>query len=268
MKYSLLMPYWKRPEIRHTFESFVHHYTSYRNDFEVIIIEDLRSKEDETAHKELLNIIDEYKDKFKIVYCLDNLRSYNSARKYNVGFEASSGKFIITTNPECFHEANVLAGLDKEFEVDANGYIVCSCKAVRFKVPVRQFDEMIKNNEMIMWYQHTAVNNRKLHFCSAMSRANYQKIGGFDDVKDNGIPLTLNVTVLLNVADDKNGPTINEFLCMKSNVTTTPLGNAGETVTVNAFGPVYDKSNEYVTNCGAEANVATCVVVFPETSII
>ena len=125
MKYSFLFPYYKRESFKSTLISFLHHYSG-RDDYEVIVIEDIVNHETPEHHEKLLQIIDEFKDRIKIVLCLDTLKSYNSAKKYNIGFKSSSGQFIILSNPETFHVANILNGLDGEFEKNPNNYIICS----------------------------------------------------------------------------------------------------------------------------------------------
>jgi hypothetical protein len=83
---------------------------------------------------------------------------------------------IILTNPETPHTMDILQKLDL---VDfSNTYIVCDCANViivkdnnEFKNSLFRFDR---------WYQHKTVN-RKLHFCSVISKENFIKCGGFDE---------------------------------------------------------------------------------------
>jgi len=191
-KYSFLLPYCKRDSFESTLISFLHHYEN-RKDYELVIIEDLANSEDQPHHNQLLDIIKKYKDKINIVHCLDDFRSYNSAKKYNVGFKKSSGQFIVLSNPEIFHQENILKGLDEEFYENPDSYVVCSCQAINFpESGIKKFEEFSNcrkgcDYHKILWYQHSNFCNRMLHFCSALSRNNFKKIGGFDEKYCNGI---------------------------------------------------------------------------------
>ena len=187
MKYSILLPYCKRNSFRSSLISFVHHYAKIRNDFEVVVIEDITNKEDEEHHKTLIDLMEEFKDRINFVYCLDEYRSYCPAKKYNLGFKNSSGQFIVLSSPEVFHEVNILSGFDEEFNINPNSYVVCACEAVIFDKPsIDTFDEY-KNGRFFRWYQHSKLINRLLHFCTALSRENYVRIGGFDERYSSGI---------------------------------------------------------------------------------
>jgi hypothetical protein len=206
MKYSFLLPYCKRDSFESSIISFLYHYSD-RNDYELVIVEDLASSEDQGHHDKLLDIIKRYESKINMVYCLDNFRSYNSAKKYNIGFKKSSGDFIVLSNPETFHTVNILAGFDQEFSNNPLAYIVCSCLAVDFPKQVIDKYEDHSQSRIIQWYQHSNFNNRMLHFCTALSRENYVRTGGFDEkycagiayeddcflkrVQINGIPIAI-----------------------------------------------------------------------------
>lgn len=173
MKYSLILPYYRRPELRKALESFAHHYVG-RDDYEVLVVEDSKNEADYNRHVELDCIIYEFSRKMKIRYFLDEKVSYNPAHKYNLGVSAAEGQFIVLSNPEVVHDTNILAGLDEAFAKDPEVYVVCACAA-------------IDKGVLISWYQHSRMRNALFHFCSAMSKANYQKVGGFDEVYCGGI---------------------------------------------------------------------------------
>jgi hypothetical protein len=177
IKYSLLMPYIKRDiQLRSTFDSFVHHY-SERNDFEVVIIEDLKNKEDAIEHEKLINLVNVY-CRFFPIYIIDSTKRdcYNPSILYNLGAARAKGEFLIITNPECMHEVNILNGLDEEFKKDFDVYVMCSCKSV--KVPATSISKV--NDLSYTWFQHLHYRNVELHFCSAISKENYIDIAGFD----------------------------------------------------------------------------------------
>lgn len=186
MKYSILMPYCRRESLKSTLLSFVHHY-SERKDFEVLIIEDIKNFEKEEDHKFLLSMIEPFKDTLTINIVKDDLHCYNPSRRFNLGYKASKGQYLIITNPEIFHEVNILKGLDEEFSKAPDDYIVCSCKAVAYaKQSFDTFEEHSQGTPL-QWIQHSISLNRLFHFCSAISRSNYAKVGGFDEKYCAGI---------------------------------------------------------------------------------
>jgi hypothetical protein len=185
IKYSILLPYYNRPELRSTFLSFIHHYSN-RNDFEIIIIEDSKNVIDVCFHDKLITIIDEFKNKLNIKHIIDRKESYNPSSKFNLGFKNSMGKFIVVSNPEIFHAVNILKSFDMFFEIHSNDYIVCSCKSMIFGKQIQSYEDMAKG-EFKEWYQHPKYRNALFHFCSALSRENYIKIGGFDERYCNGV---------------------------------------------------------------------------------
>jgi hypothetical protein len=173
MKYSIILPYYRRPELKDTLQSFDYKYTG-REDFEVIIIEDSKNASDDQQHTTLMNIINEFKERLTVRHYIDDFVSFNPAHKYNLGFTKSSGQYIVLSSPEVIHESDILDGFDTAFCKDNKSYIVCSCKAV-------------EDGKFLMWYQNSIHRNVLFHFCSAMSRENFIKIGGFDESYCKGI---------------------------------------------------------------------------------
>jgi GT2 family glycosyltransferase len=173
MKYSILIPYHKRPTLQATLKSFSDLYAS-RNDYEIVIVESQRTYNDQNNHNGLLSILNEFTSKLTIKLSLNKDDGYSCAPAYNQAFKNSSGEFIIITNPESPHIVNILSELDKIFEQNKNTYVVCSCLAVN------------ENGSPLIWYQHSIYNNRRLHFCSAISRQNWLKTNGFCEAYSNG----------------------------------------------------------------------------------
>ena len=182
MRYSILMPYYKRPQLKSTLMSFQHHYGGKRSDYEIVIIEDIKNKNDPKLHAQLGEIIKAVH--YPIRVAVDEYKSWCPAKKYNIGFAKSTGDILVLTNPECMHENNVLGVLDK---MNPDAYDVCSCKSGIFEHPVFRSWEDSKKYRIEMWYQHGLRNNRQFHFCSAISRYNYAKIGGFDERYADGV---------------------------------------------------------------------------------
>ena len=192
IKYSLLMPYYNRPtQFEMTLISFLMRY-SLRKDYEVVLIEESKNIKNNEYHDTLLNIINKYSKPDPqngrltsinikhLQYCERD--TLNPSVMFNYGAKNSAGEILVITNPECYHEADVLKGFDREFLMDPNIYVVCGCKLVDMVPGGSYFDY-----KFVMWYQHSVHNNRRLHFCSAITKENYFKIGGFDEGYVDGV---------------------------------------------------------------------------------
>ncbi len=181
MKYSLLLPYYNRPELRYALESFKKYYW-HRTDFEIIIIEDTKTFNDPQQHQQLCDIINAYnKELFcKLQLIVDQVVSYNSASKYNAGYAVSKGDILLLSNPETVHLGDLLTFLDKQdFK---NDYYVFDCMAVDLALNTNgEIDYKFKQ-----WYEHATIQ-RNYHFCSAISKYNYYNMGGFNEILNNGI---------------------------------------------------------------------------------
>lgn len=168
MKYSIIYPYYKRPEqTMKTLESLAGLYAG-RTDFEVIFILDLKNNEKD---KEMFNAcLEAFWHRMRLVVITTDVYSYNSSRPYNLAVQTkAAGEFIILSNPECMHKDNILKGLDEEFSKNLNAYVVCACESINL------------DGSFVQWYQHSVHSNRNLHFCTAISKANYLKSGGFNE---------------------------------------------------------------------------------------
>ena len=176
------MPYYNRAnQLYNTLSSFSYHYKD-RDDYEVVIIEDGKTVKEEARHDELLTVIKCFDLHININHIQTDYEDcWNPAPLICDGVEASSGEFLVLTNPEVLHKSNILYALDGEFMKDKDTYVVCACENVKIN---RYYEDIEDINtfkyEHIMWYQHSEHRNRMLHFCTAISRDNYNKIGGFD----------------------------------------------------------------------------------------
>lgn len=167
MKYSFIIPYYNRyAQFKRTLLSFAELYYD-RHDFELVVIEDNKQTSEMSA--QLARLLDAYSNINPHVNVICNAMEdcYNPATAYNLGASKAKGQYIILTSPECMHENNILAGLDAELAINPHVYIVCACRA----------DHPKHNN----WYQHSVYRNQQYHFCSILSKHNYNMIGGFDE---------------------------------------------------------------------------------------
>jgi len=167
MKYSLIYPYYKRSQLINNLLTSLVQWYAYRFDFEVIFILDL--KNNSTDKDAFFSQLEPFWDKMRIVVVNNDIYTYNSCRAYNVGVKNSTGDFIVLSSPECIHKVDILSGLDSEFNIDKNVYVVCACESIH------------QDGSFDQWYQHSTYNNRQLHFCTALSRQNYDTLKGFDE---------------------------------------------------------------------------------------
>ena len=181
------MPFcYRSNQFHNTMMSFVHWYKE-RTDYEIIIIEDIKNNEDKSEHKQLFKEIRKFRNEgIEIRLTTNRKRTINPASHYNKGIRLAKGEYVIITNPECFHKSNILAGFDKYFDDNSDYYIVCACESgVQDKGKIDSFvDGLAFENKL--WYQHSVHRNANLHFCSAMSKKNYNECGGFDDIFSDG----------------------------------------------------------------------------------
>lgn len=181
IKYSFLVPYYKRDtQLFNTLNSFATLY-KYRNDYEIIIIEDSKNSSIDRLYLDIcLNAF-----KSLSIKRIPGTRSasFSPASNYNIGANEAEGEFFILTNPETMHRTDVLHGLDSEFGISVNSYIVCSCLSVDKKSLSMSSINTIEGK----WYQHSVYRNVGCHFCSAISRENYFKIAGFSEEFSSGV---------------------------------------------------------------------------------
>lgn len=170
MKYSIILPYIDRlPQLTKTLESFVSLYGN-RSDYEVVIVEDAKNVDSFG----LSGVIAKFKEWINIVHLKYNGNTINPAPLFNYGVLNSYSEYVIISSPECYHNVDILKGLDFEFEQNKNAYVVCGCQSLN------------TNNNPVSWYQHSKYRNCLYHFCSALSRDKYNSFGGFDEAFGKG----------------------------------------------------------------------------------
>jgi hypothetical protein len=172
---SILMPYYDRAkQFDVTLFSFEHHYKDVG--YEVVLVEDHKNKASEPLHTQLLQIVEKHPT-IKIKVLDDNTTNYNPCRKYNYAAKNSSGEILIITNPETPHINNVLSATSDLGDPD---YMVFACQYVSLaKHPIKDFSEL--QYDFKEWYQHSQYNPRCIHFCTAIRRSFWDKLGGFDE---------------------------------------------------------------------------------------
>lgn len=168
IKYSILMPFHKRhQQFSATLCTFAKLYSG-RSDYEILVGVDV--KNDETDRAKLIQLCDHYSSLPIRMFETGRADCWNPGMTFNLLAQHAEGEYLVITNPECLHETDVLAGLDKEFERDHHCYVVCACR-----IPSGQ------------WFQHSVHRPVKVHFCSALSHELFSKICGFDEAYSKGV---------------------------------------------------------------------------------
>ena len=180
VKYSILMPYYDRAkQLESTLQSYRYHYGE-RGDWELIVIQDPKERPD-AAIKTLGKFSD-----LPAILAAGQGNGNNPAVLYNQGSEWAKGLTLILTSPEIYHVSNVLRRLD-EMRIDGD-YVVCSCAAaIDWTLEKRNGNAPWLVWTPDKWYQHGEYRPAYYHFCSAISRADWDRIGGFDPEYAKGV---------------------------------------------------------------------------------
>lgn len=177
MKYSIIMPYLRKRTLHNTLLSYQHHYRK-RKDYEVLVMEDCKNSGFE--HQALLDILLHFNTSITVRLIPTAFTNcYAPCRTFNEGVRIARGTYVLLTSPECFHETDVLRGFDGELLKNPDALIVASCYNTDNTTPVNKFSDFKPRRKI--WLQHSKHINRGLHFCSVLSKAQYNKVGGFDE---------------------------------------------------------------------------------------
>lgn len=174
------MPYYNRaPQLYNTLLSFRHWHSDRRRDYEVILVEDRKGTD--KHFEDLFHMMGKFPDiQIRLAMCA--VDSYNPAPQYNQGADMSQGEYIVLTNPECAHDSDILGGLDM-MHTD-NSYIICACKYMKSNLDYPDKYEDVRYERIkgkLEWYQHSIHRNKQYHFCTSISKKNYERVGGFDE---------------------------------------------------------------------------------------
>lgn len=133
-------------------------------------------------------------DEAKIIRVEPNEKWYtNPCIPYNRGFKEAKGDIVVIQNPECYHVGDVLGYVQDK--IRRGLYLSFACYAInrnetqklaRGEMPhikMRTFKRPEDNG----WYNHAHFRPVGYHFCSAITREDLDKVGGFDERYADGI---------------------------------------------------------------------------------
>lgn len=169
VKYAIVVPYIDRAaQFDRTLASFAHHYGG-RDDYIVVVVEDPKNTDD------LQDVLSKYSGIVPLLHVSLAFSSpcWTPCPHYNQGVAAVDAEYVLPTNPECLHLTDVLAGMDDAFAHDPNTYVVCRCTAGS--------NVSMPDAFASLRYDKRQWCPRDLNFCTAISRVNYDRIGGFDE---------------------------------------------------------------------------------------
>lgn len=146
------------------------------DDIELVIVDD-GSPEPAVAD-------DLYPWPVKIVRLPGKAIALNPCTAFNAGVAASSGEFIVLTNPEVLHSSPILPALCLELKaLGPKGYVAAACWGIKAGWWYCHSSEM---PEAASVGRARMPDGAGLHFCSMLHRAFYDAIGGFDEAYRDG----------------------------------------------------------------------------------
>jgi hypothetical protein len=185
--YSMIMLYYVRPDqLYNTLSSFRYWYAD-RENYEVVIIEDPYSYANPEWRQELRDVLALFPE---IDVNLLQAEKEGISSMHNQGAREAKYNFILFNGPEILHYRNALDRFDEYLQVHETHYAVGSCWLSTFPGRIEEVYPPgleVQGFKFNSWYQHGRVNNRRLHFCSAMSKQIFERIGGFCTEFDEGV---------------------------------------------------------------------------------
>lgn len=179
MKISIVSAFFQRQDLWNRTLETIH--KSSIKDYEIILIDDASEIPLVCDEAKIIRI--EPKDKWY----------HNPCIPFNMGFKEATGDIIIIQNPECMHMGDVLKYASENVH---NGlYISFGCYAInqdetrslaKLK-PITIGNYMFSTKHRNGWYNHPIHRPVGYHFCSAITREDLDKVGGFDERYANGV---------------------------------------------------------------------------------
>lgn len=176
---SIVMTFYNRQALLDKTLESIH--KSKVKDYELIIVDDASEPELICGEAKIIRI--EKEDKWWNNPCIP----------FNMGIKAATGDVIILQNPECYHVGDILSFVNNHIRDGL--YLSFSCYALNptdtidFHNGKRMSikDRMYRHPENNGWYNHPEHRPVGYHFCSAITRRDMDRIGGFDERYADGI---------------------------------------------------------------------------------
>lgn len=192
---SIVTAYYNRKKLFiRTLESIAK--TSVQDSFEVIVVDD--GSYEEERLEDLVSVFP-----FLRVIRLDKKDKWysNSCIPFNVGFNLAKGDKIIIQNPECLHYDDILKYTHENLK--SNEYLSFGCYSLD-KQTTNNLDDILLQNKQINnvikkggvkaeydgdsgWYNHSLHRPAGYHFCTAITKKDLIRLGGFDERFSLGI---------------------------------------------------------------------------------
>jgi glycosyltransferase involved in cell wall biosynthesis len=187
-KVSVVMAYYNRKSLLlKTLES-IQEYTDH-DDFEIVIVDDA-SREEER----LEDIVDTFDLDILLHRISPEEKTHlNPCVPYNKGFSLATGEVIVIQNPECFHYGDVISAASKMQEGEYLSYHCYSLdkkdtaliQEIKFKkgeeLPIVLHQKPMSFDGDSGYYVHKVFRPDAMHFCTAITRDDLDKLGGFDE---------------------------------------------------------------------------------------
>jgi len=185
---SIVMAYHNRKEqVETTLKSIER--SKHANAVEVIIVDDASSSE-----YSLQEIVKKSSLYIKLLQIKKSEKWWiNPCIPYNIGFKEVTADRIIIQNPECAHYGDII---DTTIEhLTSNNYLSFHCYSLNREDTI----EYQKTGNVTFlprgtiadgtsgFYNHYVYKRTALHFTSAITKSNLDKLGGFDEVYAHGI---------------------------------------------------------------------------------
>lgn len=187
LKYSFLLPYYDRAvQLHNTLVSYYDHYRG-RDDWEVILVEDVKNLNDKKLHEEFIEVLAEFSE-LPVGRLASTVQNTNPAPHYNMAAAFAAGRYLLLSSPEVFHVADILAGADRVFAECPASYFICGCMNV---LGLGRIDKIDRTTQLKFredrWYQHSEKRPACYHFCTVIPADTYWDVGGFDEEFKDGI---------------------------------------------------------------------------------
>jgi hypothetical protein len=175
---------------------------SHFRDFEVIIVDD--GSDSEHRIEDLVSMCN---FSIRLIRIEPHQKTWsNPCVPYNIGFDAVQADVVVIQNPECLHVGDILS--DVAVSSTESNYVSYACYAVSQittgqLVSINSIDPNVIKNTVgtfnmvgppdvdpatwMAWFNHPIVRPIGYHWCCAISNANLNLLGGFDERYADGI---------------------------------------------------------------------------------